>query len=213
LPNNPGIKSSNFQFFSIMEKTFGPILVDHVAPSAYKQGRNQAQLRQVVTRAYAGGRVGNDLQDAFVSKEAFGFAEQTYDENRVAWVDVPTSWDVARVEAHLKTMPKACIYKILSTEPILTSDQESWAESLTSEEAKQFVQRIADRQLVVDSDNNPVLYKGVPQYRATFFSATERGDLDQRSEDVVPRFEVTHSTSAEQVETEVTASVEDEEQF
>ena len=179
-----------------MEKTFGPILVDHVAPSAYKANRSQAQLRQVITSEYAGGRVGNNLQDAFVSAETFGFSAKTYDENRVAWVDVPTSWTVAQVEAHLKTMPKACIYKILSTEPILTSEQENWVDGLSKAEAAEFVQRIADRQLVIDQDETPVFYKGVPQYRATFFSATAKADVDQRSEDVVPRFEVTHAAAA-----------------
>lgn len=194
-----------------MEKSFGPILVDHVAASAYKENRNQAQLRQVITRTYAGGRVGNNLQDAFVSAEEFGFAEQPYTENRVAWVDVPTSWDVARVEAHLKTMPKACIYKILSSEPILTSEQEAWMDQLSLPDQNAFVQRIADRQLVIDSAGEPVLYRGTPQYRATFFSATEKADVDLRSEDVVPRFEVTVSKAEAPVE--VSATVEDEETF
>jgi hypothetical protein len=200
-----------------MELNFGPILVDHVAPSMYKSGRNQAQLRQEVIRNYESGQVGNNLQDAFVSKEHFGFAANAYTEKRVTWVDVPADWDVARVEAHLKTMPNARLYKMLSSEPVLTSTQEAWMDSVTEEEAQALVQKVADRQLVLDADGNPVFYKGKPQYRAVFFSSSVKADVDERNAAVVPRFQVAAVKSteeqAEEIIQTVEASASDEDDF
>jgi hypothetical protein len=191
-----------------MELSFGPILVDHVAPSMYKSGRNQAQLRQVINRTYASGQVGNNLQDAFVSADQFGFDANQYTENRVCWVDVPADWDVARVEAHLKSMPNARLYKMLSSEPVITSTQEAWMDGVTKEEAQALVQRIADRQLVLDGDGNPVYYKGKPQYRAIFFAATVKEDVDHRSEDLVPRFQVASHKTSEEVNEDIIKTVE-----
>jgi len=191
-----------------MELSFGPILVDHVAPSMYKSGRNQAQLRQVINRSYASGQVGNNLQDAFVGADQFGFEASAYTENRVCWVDVPADWDVARVEAHLKTMPNARLYKMLSSEPVITSTQESWMTSVTEDEAQALVQRIADRQLVLDGDGNPVYYKGKPQYRAIFFAASAKEDVDNRSESLVPRFQVAAHKTSEEVNEDIIKTVE-----
>lgn len=199
-----------------MELNFGPILVDHVAPSMYKSGRNQAQLRQEVTRNYASGQVGNNLQDAFVAPAHFGFADNAYTEKRVSWVDVPADWDVTRVEAHLKSMPNARLYKMLSSEPVVTSTQEAWMDSVSEQEAQELVQKIADRQMVLDADGNPVFYKGKPQYRAIFFSASAKPDVDERNEAVVPRFQVaavksTQEQAEEIIQTvEASASLEDE---
>jgi hypothetical protein len=101
-----------------------------------------------------------------------------YPEERVAWLKVPKGTTVEEVEKTLKKYPNACIYKILSSNPILTSSQkqsmENGLNTLT-------IADYAEKQKVIDTKTGKAaLFNGKEQYRVTFFSKNLKEDEDNR---------------------------------
>lgn len=182
-----------------MKKSFGKITVDEIKDSI-KGDRKQAQIRQVVTTSYPSGKVGNSMSDSLFSEEEFQFESQDFEENRVAWIDVPKTATKEQVEALLAANPKACIYKVLSSEPILTEEQKSAiAAGLTT------LDIIKERQIVRYGENHEkagetILWKdGKVQYKSNFFSKTTKEDVDTRTVAVVPAAIIAASANAADV--------------
>jgi len=170
---------------------FGQLTVDHVTPHAYKTGVNQAQVRQIITKKYPSVRVGNNLQDTLVSKEEFNLPTQNFDETRVTWLDVPTTWTITEVQEALAKQPKALIYKYISSQPIFTDGDLNWIDKLSAEDddlAKQFVNERRAKQLVKTSEGEIILDKnGNEQFARNFFAKTmpqncnQFGVIDERA--------------------------------
>lgn len=173
-----------------VEKTFGDLTVDSIAPGLNGK-KNQAQLRQVVTTIYPSARVGNSHSDSIFSENDFGFEEgQSFESTRVGWMDVPLNIEgkkgVKEVEKLLAKFPKAKLYRVLSLEPILTSEQRNWMMNLdTKTEREDFLALIKERQSVKNSDGDIVPYKGQTQYAVNYFSKEGKADIDTRDNDLV----------------------------
>lgn len=164
------------------------ITVDKIYASEHqKAGTKTAQLRQVVTNKsfYPSKQISNDLQDNVFSLAEFGFQEKEYTqiENRVCWIDVPSIIEnpddvVAKIPAN------ATLYRIMSNHPIISSNQEyAISEGLRTmaDYANSQVVRYGDNhpsagQLILDDNNKP-------QYRAIFFSASFKDDVDNRTQE------------------------------
>lgn len=167
---------------------FNSISVDSVKEHTFKADRFQAQLRQVVDKNYPGGKISSDKQDSLYDLSSFGFKGQSFQENRVCWIDVPKGATQEQVQTLIDNHPQARIYKVLSSDPILTDSQEqAIAQGLTTLEV------IADRQMIRNSDGKlidrggqvipePVssFDKGRIQYKALYFSKTAKADEDYR---------------------------------
>lgn len=156
-----------------------------------KEGTETAELRQIVKTIslYPTKSVSNDLKDNIFDTKAFGFEEKPYEniETRVGWMDVPVGTTPEKVNELLTKFPGACLYKMLSNKPILTSDQKYAIDNnITTPEI------IAARQAVRYSETHDVVAQrgqlipdvnGKVQYRAIFFSKTARADVDSRTQD------------------------------
>lgn len=180
------------------------IKVEKIVDNRFKDGHKQAQLRMEVTT----GGGGNNLRSDLFSNEELG--RETFTEQRVDWIDVPSDATVETVEAVLTNYPSARIFKILSNKPELSDNQERVityglsgeafeefkatheieAEEWNEECAAKMLQVIADSQVVRYGENNtegkpadePVLdRKGQLQYRLTLFSKDGQKDIDKRS--------------------------------
>lgn len=164
-----------------------PITVDAIAQGQFpKAGELTAQLRQVVTKVsiYDGKRVSNEMAGGLFSAAEFGgeFKDKVYskDEVRIAWISVPATITVAEVLTRLAATPDACIYRVLSNEPILSKDQQ-W--SITQQfKTKDYY---AEQQVMRHGENSKtpgrlMLVDGKPCYRKTFFWPTTRADEDLR---------------------------------
>jgi len=206
-----------------MKTVKNPITIDKVELNMFKDTMNSAQLRQVIDKTYASASISNDKKDAFTDLEDFDLEESTYQETRVTWVDVPLGWDLEKCEERLLSMEGSCIYRELSSEPILTVNHIGYMDSLeTEEEKEEFMNDIKDRQQVVNGETGEIiLHGGVPQYRAVFFSAEAREDVDTRIKvDVTSEtykgqsFQVNAMSQAEaEAVAEVEETVEAEPQF
>jgi hypothetical protein len=170
---------------------FGQLTVDHVTPHAYKSGVNQAQVRQIITKKYPSVRVGNNLQDTLVGKEEFNLPSQNFDETRVTWLDVPTTWTVTEVQEALAKQPNALIYKYISSQPIFTDGDLNWIDKLSTEDddlAKEFINERRARQLVKTAEGEIILDKnGNEQFARNFFAkvmpqnCNQFGVIDERA--------------------------------
>lgn len=177
-----------------------------------KEGTQTAELRQAIkTKAfYPSMSVESNLQDnIFDAAQDFGATEKEYEntENRVAWIDVPAGTTAEQVTAKLASHEGACLYKIMSNKPILTTQQQY---AIDSPELNVDMNTFANSQVVrypeghpqagqIVTDNN-----GKVQYRAVFFSKTAKADLDNRTpetDDFYASPEITAEIS--QVETAV----------
>lgn len=165
-----------------VQVTFGPISIDKVEVNPYKDNRFQAQVRQTVTKHYPGGRPNDSLSDALFNAEEFNFEPTSYDEIRVAWIDVPLNSTLEQVQAKLREFPNAKIKKFLSLHPILTDEQKAAMESgLTDKTVEDF----AEKQMIINPDlNAPAFYKGHPQYSVKKFVTTAQPDVDTREADL-----------------------------
>jgi hypothetical protein len=166
-----------------MKTVKNPITIDKVELNQFKDTMNSAQLRQVIEKTYQAASISNDKKDAFTDFEDFDLEEKTFQETRVTWVDVPLDWEVEKCEERLLSMEGACIYRELSSEPILTTNHYGYMDSLETEgERTEFLEGIKDSQQVVNGETGEIiLHGGLPQYRAVFFSATEKEDVDTRA--------------------------------
>lgn len=171
---------------SNLVKAESKITVDEVKPHiSGNEKKAQAQIRMTVSTTYPEAGVGNSLNDSIFGTEEFGFDEgQTYDEKRVAWIDVPSSHTKESVEAQLAKFPEARIYRVLSLEPILTEQQKRAMETGLSRNQKNEVitmQHYKDAQQVINPETGEaILYNGLPQYRIVAFSAKAKADVDMR---------------------------------
>lgn len=163
----------------------------------------QVEVRQEVITSYPSAKLGNRLADPLFTDEEAGITSQNFTETRVTWIPVGNITDIAKVEAKLKSLVGARIYKTLSLKPILTeNDLSAINNGLTTFEHK------AEKQRVTDKDGNFVDYKlGVPQYRRLAFSAKAHEDVDLRDAD----FKMMEQTSAGIKATTVKTEVEEKE--
>jgi len=176
-----------------------PVTLDKIyVGENQKPGTLTAQLRQqVVTKSfYPSKKVDSNMQDNLFTGKDFGFEEKPYEskENRVAWIPVPVSKTEAEVKAMLDTAVKngACIYRVLSNEPILDDNQQyAITAGLRTYDDFANTQVIRYPDGVTDELGNDISGQivkdkaGNVQYRRTFFSAKPKEDIDERSADRV----------------------------
>lgn len=216
--------SSNVQW-----KPNGVIVVDSVEVDTYDENINNVQIRQSFVRQYAGKQVESNFRDSLFSVEELGIETQDFTQDRVTWIPANLEHTKKDVQKALKEVENACIYRVLSFDPILEDGQiRVLKNGLTGDALKNFLKenkikggewteecseilldKIAARQLVVYGENNtegkdadePVLISGKKQYRALYFSKTYRPDLDLRVEEkqVMPALELASQEVAETV--------------
>lgn len=165
------------------ERSYGPLTVREVKASEFqKAGTLTAILEQVVTTKsfYPTKKFGNELNDNVFNTKDFGAEEKPYEhkETRIAFMLVPIGTTKELVEAKLKSFPKARIYRVLSSKPILTNDQE-WA----IKNGNLTLEAVMNRQQVINPSTGETILDGnnMPQYRATFLSTSGKEDQDFRS--------------------------------
>lgn len=164
-------------------KREGSITIDEIRPHLSNPNKEVAQLRQIIETEYPAARGGNSMQAGLFSSEEFGGNGQTFQENRVAFVDIPRGTTMQQVAARLAGLREARLYRVLSLKPILTDEQKRAMEtglSKTPEGHPITIEHYKETQRVVDSEGNPVDYKGVPQYRRIFFDPQGKADIDTR---------------------------------
>lgn len=186
----------------------GKLEVSRVYTSDYqKEGTKTAEIKQIVTTKsfYPSKSVRNDLQDNPFGNEEFGFEEREYSQSRtdVAWIDIPENKTLEDVKAVLAANPNATIYRVIGNSPIFHSGQLAQMERIKNDDSKSEEQRneeilslknqIANRQVLrYSSDAEDGSYKkdeiitdsfGKPQYKATFYSNTDKVDEDRRTSD------------------------------
>ncbi len=114
------------------------LIIRNIKPHAYKAGVHEVELAQVVseTRDYPSKRANTGLGDGLMSESDFGFPSNSFtnESTRVAWVAVKPGTTTEQVAAMLKAYPNAGIKRVLSNQPILSSEQKSAiAAGLTTE--------------------------------------------------------------------------------
>jgi len=196
---------------------FNPIQVDTIREPVGERARankSTAQLRQKVETVYPATSFGNEFQDALGNAPE----GQSYEENRMAFVDVNKDATKESVEQTLQGLPDATIYKILTSNwtDLLTSNQKNYGENVltTDQEKIEYYEKLRNN-LIVKNDKDEAVnrkgevianpYDGNPevQYKATFFSKSHREDQDYRSavtatqsEDSTAERSITQSTPA-----------------
>jgi uncharacterized protein YdaT len=174
--------------FTTMIKTVSRVVVANVKPHAFKSDLNQAELRQKVIRQYAARHLGNDMQSAFAPREAYKLSENTFEKERVCWVDIPQDWDTNHAQSFLDQLYESdgfepCIYQILSHEPILTSDDHAWMENKSQGEIDAFLAGKRSKQEIIHPETGEIaLRNGRALYRRLFYSDKPREDVDLTSE-------------------------------
>jgi len=167
-----------------MIKTVSQVRVENVKAHTYKSNFNQAELRQSVQKEYATRSIGNDMQSAFAPKEAYNLPNSSYQSERVCWVDIPKDWDIVRAQAHLDQMSKnkdlsPCIYQVLSFEPILTSDDRAFMNTLSSGEREAFLETKKRNQTIINPTTGEIIARsGMQLFRRLFFSNVQKEDID-----------------------------------
>lgn len=200
---------------------YGKIKVDSIGDS-FKDGLQQAQLRQVVVRELPKARTGNSIKDSLFSTEELGIENNVYEEVRVAWQEVKKGITKEEVQAKVNSFPNAKLRRFLASSPILSDDQElvikngltgaaleSFNEKYNipagtvwdNEHVKHFVNNIASRQVVKDTITNEiVMFNGKYQFRRIELSVEGLEDLDART--------TTEVKSIEDIELSLTAKGE-----
>jgi hypothetical protein len=215
-----------------METTVSTITVDNVEPS-FKAGLGQAQVRQIISKVYPKAKVGNSLKDAFFTNSELGIDNgASYDEVRVAWVEVPGTMTKEEAQDYFNAnFPDMTLYKILSNSPILSDDQiqvlnnglrgealisfntkyelptdTAWSET----HVKLFQKAIVERQIVRYGEGNAegrpadeiVLYNGKPQFRRVEAKASKQQDIDLRTPELAITQSIEMAPAREEVKTE-----------
>lgn len=175
--------------------TVGPVTIDKgpYVSDFQKKETVSFQFRQVINErtTYPSARVRNEMQANFFSDNEFGFTEgESYNsvQNRVAFMDVPVGTTMEQMVARLAIKPDACIYKVLSHRPILTSGQMS---AIAINLNGLTIDKLANTQAIRYPENDTTTANGTAgklildasgkiQYRATFIWDTEKADIDER---------------------------------
>ncbi len=178
-------------------KEFQAISIDKVEASTYqKKGTLTAQVRQVVKiiSYYPAMKPTNSMTDnLFEASEFTGTEEQPFEsvENRVAFFNVPSNATKEEVEKRLASNLKSCIYKVLDNHPILTTEQRSAIQAgITTKDTIANAQVVRYPENATDAGGNNIGGKiiadpnGKVQYRATYFSAIGKEDIDVRDDDM-----------------------------
>lgn len=175
----------------------GIITLDRLYANTFqKEGTLTAQLRQIVKvkSYYPTKKTASDMQEGLFTTAEFGFAEQEFVnvENRVAFLLVPANATEAMIQAKLDAAnaKKACIYRVLSTEPILDENQRYAVDNHLNDMT---LDRVANSQVMRypaghEQEQQLILWKGVPQYRRTFFWNSPMADQDARSADPAKQY-------------------------
>ena len=170
-----------------------PITVSELFMGNYqKDGTITAMLRQTITTTstYPGISVDSNLQQNVFSTGEFNATPQSYSntEKRVAFIDVPTGTTLPVVQSKINA--DACLYKILSNQPILSDNHiNAINRGLTTKD------KIAESQAVryPEGSVNPETGElnegklildthGRVQYRKVFFWNSKKEDVDLRGE-------------------------------
>lgn len=177
------------------EVTKGGIMVDRIYKNDFqKPGTLTAQIRQVIETQsfYPSKKVDSNLQDNIFDGKDFGFDDQkfTAKETRVAWIFVPENITPDVVQTRLDAAVKAgaCIYKVLSAEPILDDNQK-----YAIQQKLRTMDDFADAQAARYPENEETKANGTAnklildargnvQYRRTFFFKTPQEDHDVRDQ-------------------------------
>jgi hypothetical protein len=192
-----------------MMTTSNQVRVTDVKPHAYKTNRNQAELRQTVTKEYASFANGNDMQSAFAPKEAFNQSGSTYQSIRVCWVDVPKDWDLKKATAHMEMVSKnkafsPCIYQVLSFSPVLTSDDKKFMSTLPQKDNEAFLETKKNNQMMLNPKTGELVTRaGRPVFRKLFYSDIHKDDIDLTKEHNAAISMVTAETSQKPVTAKV----------
>ena len=153
--------------------------------SYQKAGSKTLEVKQLITTIshYPSKKYNSNLQDGLFTESEFGAETNSYttEETRVAWILVPENKTETEIKLMLNNFPNACIYKVLSNEPILDENQKQSIASglkVKADFANAQVVRYGDNhenagQLILDADGNV-------QYRRTFFSKEVKADEDYR---------------------------------
>jgi hypothetical protein len=205
-----------------IQKTVKALTVTKVEPNKFKSNLNQAELRQTIEKVYPSAHVGNNMQDAFAPLLAYKIDNQVYTEERVTWVDIPKDWTIDDVKAQLANMPGACIYRVLSSEVIMTDNDYSYMDSLSEDMREEFIERKKNSQYVINPETGEILtHNGKPFFRKLFFSAAPKADVDLRAgrisviekETTKEEQQVTEEVKQEEVQEPAVQAVSDEEDY
>lgn len=169
-----------------VKTTRGKIQFSRLFSNSYqKAGSKTLEVKQIINTvsSYPSKKFNSNLQDGLYSEAEFGgeVTEFTSTETRVAWILVPETKTETEIRTMLSTLPNACIYKVLSNEPILDDNQKQAIVNglkAKADFANAQAVRYGDThenagQLILDADGNV-------QYRRTFFSKEVREDEDYR---------------------------------
>lgn len=168
-----------------MKITKTEVTVDKIVENSYKENEDQAQLRQQIIKSYPSSNGGaNDRQDSLMDSDDFGEGK-TFTENRVVFIPVPKGTTKEQAEAALKKYDSPCIKRVLATEPIMTSSDIGFLNSLSDEDYQDAEERIHNSQIINDENGEIVTDTyGRTMYRRLFFSQENVEDEDQRKSPV-----------------------------
>lgn len=189
----------NYLTPTTMIKTASKVKVTLVKPHAFKSNLNQAELRQSIIKEYPARQLGNDMQSAFAPREAYKLPENTYEKERVCWVDIPEDWNQTKAQSYLNELydkgMEPCIYQVLSHEPILTSADRSFLQNMDETEKEDFMEVKRQNQQVVNPETGEIVTRnGQVLYRKLFYSDTLKEDVDNTTVKRISAVEASNET-------------------
>lgn len=170
------------------------VIVENLFVSKHQKGSTlTAQLRQYITTVieYESIAITNEFSDNPFSQEEFGIEPETREvtESRVAWINVPEDTTLEEVQDRLDAHKECRIFRVLSSEPILTEGDKAAIESgVLTYHDKGLKQIVKNRQgdIIFDDDNL--------QFRRLFLSLNGKPDIDLRGQASPKDMEIVHNT-------------------
>jgi len=170
------------------EIEYSDLMVESVRPHKYKEGRMQAQLKQIVTKTskYPGADGSSDKQDALYEAEDFGEESNEFrsTQKRIAWIDVPNNSTIESVQTWVnKKYPEGTIYQIISyhIDDCITDGQMNMISNPSTELT---LDKLKEKHLLKNNKKEPILKYGQKMYRALYFSRTRRADINHLNLDL-----------------------------
>ncbi len=158
---------------------FSPVLAEKIytPEDSAKNGvittRHRVQIRQTISTTYPAAR-GNEL----FKVEEFGLGNgQSYNEQRVTWLNVPKTATIVDIQKRLDEMDSPKLVRTLSLSPVLSEDQVRTIENGVN--PKSYEDYLKDS--ILDRDGKEVLFRGQKQYRKITFSKSWAEDEDNRA--------------------------------